>query len=149
MKKCDKCQMTVDAEQVCPYCKNDITLAEFFESKEKIVLNKYYFLYLVKQLWCSVLVTPIIIYLLMTNYVYDMKYVYTVYGILILGYFYGFFERPFLRFYQKYFSSSYIGSFNYRVEKSKITGPLAKYILPIVSLLFTIFLVAMSKKMGM
>lgn len=56
MKKCPLCQMTVDAEHECPYCYTTLTYEPFCdEEKEHIVWNRYYFIYLAKNCWFSVL----------------------------------------------------------------------------------------------
>lgn len=62
MKICPNCKMTVDADCECPICHTTITYEPICDSdKEKYVFNKYFFLYLLKQCWFSVLCMIIVI----------------------------------------------------------------------------------------
>ena len=56
MKKCPICQMTVDSDHECPFCGNTLTYEPDCDaSREKIVWNKYYLLYMAKNIWFSVI----------------------------------------------------------------------------------------------
>jgi len=56
MKKCPTCQMIVDAENECPICGATLTYEPTINSeKEHIILNKYYWIYLAKETWFSIL----------------------------------------------------------------------------------------------
>ena len=56
MKKCPTCQMTVNADNECPFCGTTLTYEPFCDTeKEHIVLNKYYLIYFAKNIWFSVI----------------------------------------------------------------------------------------------
>ena len=56
MKKCNVCHCIVDEISECPICGNTITYEPpCMEDKERFVFSKYYFVYLLKNLWFSVL----------------------------------------------------------------------------------------------
>lgn len=62
MKKCPKCHMTVDAYSECPVCGNELTDELITELKtEKYVINKYFFIYLMKKHLFSVILTIIVL----------------------------------------------------------------------------------------
>lgn len=50
MKKCPKCHMTVDAYNNCPICGNNLTNEPNAETDiESYIINKFFFLYLIKR----------------------------------------------------------------------------------------------------
>lgn len=50
MKKCPVCNMTVDGHSTCPICNADITNQPYENTNsERYVLNKYFFLHLLKK----------------------------------------------------------------------------------------------------
>ena len=56
MKKCPTCQMTIHADNECPFCGTTLTYEPFCDTeKEHIVLNKYYLIYFAKNIWFSVI----------------------------------------------------------------------------------------------
>ncbi|MBQ8718373.1 MAG: hypothetical protein IJY66_03830 [Clostridia bacterium] len=55
MKQCPTCRMTVCAENECPFCHTTLTFEPGVPAeKEHIVYNKYYWIYLAKTAWFSV-----------------------------------------------------------------------------------------------
>ncbi len=65
MKKCPVCKSVVHAESECPVCQTTLTYEPpVMEEKEHIAWNKYYFLYLIKNIWFSLLccITGISVY---------------------------------------------------------------------------------------
>lgn len=65
MKKCPVCKSTVYSESECPICQSTLTYEPpIMEEKEQIVWNKHYFLYLIKNVWFSLLccITGIIVF---------------------------------------------------------------------------------------
>ena len=56
MKNCPICQMTVDVDNECPFCGTSLTYEPNCDAaREKIVWNKYYVLYMAKNIWFSLL----------------------------------------------------------------------------------------------
>ena len=56
MKNCPTCQMTVDVDNECPFCGTTLTYEpDCDEIREKIVWNKYYLLYMAKNIWFSLI----------------------------------------------------------------------------------------------
>ena len=56
MKNCPICQMTVDVDNECPFCGTSLTYEPNCDAaREKIVWNKYYLLYMAKNIWFSLL----------------------------------------------------------------------------------------------
>lgn len=54
MKKCNLCQSIVNAEEECPICHNTLTYEPTCqETEEHYVWNKYYLLYVLKNIWFS------------------------------------------------------------------------------------------------
>lgn len=55
MKQCPTCRMTVRGENACPFCHTTLTFEPNVPAeREKIVFNRYYWLYLAKTAWFSV-----------------------------------------------------------------------------------------------
>ena len=56
LKKCKVCGSTVDAANECPICHTSLTYEPFCtDDKERFAMSRYYLLYIVKQVWFSVL----------------------------------------------------------------------------------------------
>ena len=56
MKKCPTCQMIVDADNECPFCATTLTYEPKCEAeRERLVWNKYLFIYIVKNTWFSLI----------------------------------------------------------------------------------------------
>ena len=56
MKNCPTCRMTVDVDNECPFCGTSLTYEPNCDAaREKIVWNKYYLLYMAKNIWFSLL----------------------------------------------------------------------------------------------
>lgn len=56
MKKCKVCHCTVNDENECHICHNTLTYESTSqETDEHYVLNKYYLIYILKNIWFSVL----------------------------------------------------------------------------------------------
>ena len=54
MKICPNCKMTVEAENECPVCYASITYEPVCESQKEIyVFNKYFWRYIIRQMWFS------------------------------------------------------------------------------------------------
>ena len=56
MKNCPTCWMTVDVDNECPFCGTSLTYEPNCDAaREKIVWNKYYLLYMAKNIWFSLI----------------------------------------------------------------------------------------------
>ena len=56
MKNCPTCWMTVDVDNECPFCGTSLTYEPDCDAvREKIVWNKYYLLYMAKNIWFSLI----------------------------------------------------------------------------------------------
>ncbi len=56
MKKCNICHTTVRADNECPICHSSLTFEpDCQETKEHYVWNRYYLIFIIKNVWFSVL----------------------------------------------------------------------------------------------
>ena len=124
MKVCPNCKMTVDAENECPFCYTTITYEPISNSdNEKYVFNKYFFGYMIKQSWFSMLCLIIVIlrmFFIKTqfNFFFLMPILFAVISLV-----FSFFQRKIIKNAQWKYSKNYS---EFRVVGVKIvTGILA------------------------
>lgn len=56
MKNCPTCKMTVEADNECPFCGESLAYVSVCDAdKEHIVWNKYFFKYMAKNIWFSLI----------------------------------------------------------------------------------------------
>lgn len=136
MKKCSRCGSTVYDEQTCPICKNDITLADYFEGdREKYVYNKYFFKYLLNETWCTILATILFFGLL--------KFIGQAWKaslfLIILCWIDVIFKRQIYIFRDKHISMEIFGV-DFWKSRDKFFLKISKYYIPIIAILVMIFL---------
>ena len=63
MKKCPKCQMTIDAHSECPVCKQHLCDVEYVINckGERYKLNKYFLPYFLKKCVFALICTAIVL----------------------------------------------------------------------------------------
>ncbi len=142
MKKCSRCGSTVYDEQTCPICKNDITLADYFEGeKEKYVYNKYFFKYLINETWCTALAT--VVFLVLLGFMGELWK--SSLFLIILCWVDALFKRRFYVFRDKHINIEIFGV-DYGKERNKIMLKASKYYVPIVVMVCMIFLCFLQAK---
>ena len=108
MKNCSVCKMTVAEENECPICQSTITYEPIIDcEKEKLKLNKYLFLYLLKHCWFSLAcLMAVIIRLIVKQPVFNTYFALiifcTISSILI-----SLFERKLIKLVQWKYSLKY------------------------------------------
>ena len=108
MKQCPHCRMTVDAADECPICFTTLTYEPSVSaSREKLLWNRYLLLYLLRQMWFSLLCTLAVLIRLL--FVQPNGVQLWTYGavILLLSLITALFERKFVKWSQWKYSERY------------------------------------------
>ncbi len=127
MKMCPICKMTSDEENVCPFCQVTITYEPCVDSnKEKLKLNKYLFLYFLKNSWFSLLcligvVANIAFNLQKFNYIFVLSVCLCLFSLFI-----SIFQRVLIKKLKKYYTEKHA---NYYIIISKMTIALLSLII--------------------
>lgn len=108
MKKCPVCKMTSDEENVCPFCQATITYESCVDSnKEKLKLNKYLFLYSLKNSWFSLLCLIGAGVNIAFNS-QEFNYIFVLSACLcLLSFFISIFQRAFIKRLKKYYTEKH------------------------------------------
>ena len=142
MKKCSRCGSTVYDEQTCPICKNDITLADYFEGhREKYVYNKYFFKYLLNETWCTILAT--ILFFVLIKFMGEAWKVALFF--IIFCWIDVLFKRKVFIFRDRYIHMEIFGV-DFSKSRDKFFLKISKYYIPIIAILVMIFLCIVEPK---
>lgn len=108
MKKCPTCGSTVQAENECPICAASLTYeSSVAGEKEKLVLGKYFALYLLKNTWFSLVCLIVAVFRMIIaapslNVTLGLSILFASLSLVI-----ALFQRSLIRLYQRFLTERY------------------------------------------
>ena len=96
MKKCNVCQSIVDTYEECPICGNTLTYEPpVMEDREHFVFNKYFALYLLKNMWFAIFCTIVAAVMLILAKDFTVGHLIIGIFLLIATYLFSIFQRTY------------------------------------------------------